>query len=120
MISAGQLRDRVTVERPSTSADAFGGETGAWVEHCEVWAKIERQQSFQRASERIMAGAVDAQPPARIHVRKTAKTAAITGDMRFVHVLEDVTTFYNVAAPPQDLEGLGRILSIMVTQGAPT
>ena len=120
MISAGDLRDRVTVEWKDEVDDGYGSKAGTWVEHCSCWAKIERQTSFGAAAERIMAGALAAQPPARVHVRRNELTAAITTGMRIVQTLGSVTTYYNVAAPPQDIEGRNRMLAIMVVQGQPT
>lgn len=120
MISAGDLRDLVRVEVKDEIDDGYGGKVGTWGAYCTAWAKIERQTSFGAAAERIRAGALDAQPPARVHVRYNAETAAITTAMRIVLTKGAITTYFNVAGPPQDIDGRGRILSIMVVQGAPT
>lgn len=120
MISAGDLRDLVMVEVLEQTDDGYGGKVGTWVGYCQAWAKIEHQTSFGAAAERISAGALDSMPPARIWVRCNEQTATITTAMRIVLTKGAITTFFNVAGPPQDIEGKGRILSIMVVQGAPT
>lgn len=116
MITASDLRDRVVVEEKTETEDGYGGKVGTWHEYCTVWVKIERQTSFSAAAERVRAGAVDSQPVARVHLRASATSKGITTDMRIKH--GDI--YFNVATPPQDIEGRNRILSIMVTQGAPT
>lgn len=116
MITAGDLRHRIVVQQKVETADGYGGKTGTWQDYAELWAKIERQNSFRAAAEQITAGAVASQPFARVHVRASETTKAITTDMRIVHG----TTFFNVVSPPQDMEGVNRILTIMVTQDAPT
>lgn len=116
MITAGDLRHRIVVQQKVETEDGYGGKTGTWEDFAELWAWVERQTSFRAAAERLSAGAVGSQPFARVHVRASATTRAITTDMRIVHG----ATYFNVVSPPQDIEGDNRILSIMVTQDAPT
>jgi SPP1 family predicted phage head-tail adaptor len=40
-IPAGQRNQLVTIQRPSTSKDALGQRTGAWVDvHADVWTRV--------------------------------------------------------------------------------
>tara|TARA_R110000868_G_scaffold12110_7_gene58721 strand:- start:14429 stop:14752 length:324 start_codon:yes stop_codon:yes gene_type:complete len=38
--AAGQLRERVTIERPMRVSDGTGGESVSWAELGEVWAQV--------------------------------------------------------------------------------
>lgn len=115
MITAGQLRDRITFER----LDEDGDEGGDWVEHCEVWAFIEPQRSFQAGAERVRGGVSDGIVPVRVHVRRSALTLAVTTAMRIRQGSGPDARFYNITTPPQDLDGTRQFLSVMAGLNAP-
>jgi SPP1 family predicted phage head-tail adaptor len=52
MAGAGALRDKVTIQRKSTSRGAAGGEVNSWVDLAEVWAGIMPLSGRELASQR--------------------------------------------------------------------
>lgn len=106
----------VRFETPAKVSDGGGGFVITWGEHAVVYADIERQRSFRSDMERLNSGGLEATPVVRIHVLSTAKTRAITGEMRAVQVGTGAT--FNVSHV-QDIEGLNRNLVVTCREGAP-
>jgi len=50
-ISSGDLRERVTIERPGAVADSVGGQTGTWVAVVTNWAASIRPLAARADSE---------------------------------------------------------------------
>jgi len=48
MIPAGRLRERIEIQRKSTSRDAYGGEVASWVTEARVFAAADPWQMRDR------------------------------------------------------------------------
>ena len=116
-MGAGALRQFVRFETAPRVADGVGGfATGAWATHCDEPCRIERPRSMNIDVERVRSGALDARPVVRIHVRSHSLTQAITPAMRALDL--DTGVRMNVNSI-QDIDGMGRMLIIVATEGAP-
>ncbi len=80
-LDAGELDRRIVVERATTSADDYGGETKTWSKWCKSWAKV----TYGRADERRQAAQEEASLVATFRVRANAKTSAIETTDRIVY-----------------------------------
>lgn len=54
---AGRLREQVTIEKRTTSLDAYGGDVSAWATLATVWAAVEpvsvREQTKQGGTQQV-------------------------------------------------------------------
>jgi SPP1 family predicted phage head-tail adaptor len=64
-MEAGKLDRRITVERATTTTDAYGGEVATWVPLGTVWAAVEPISD----GERFRAAEVAAQVTTRFRIR---------------------------------------------------
>jgi SPP1 family predicted phage head-tail adaptor len=69
---AGQLRDKVTIQKITYSQDSYGGVTEAWSTHAAVWARVE----YLTGSELFKAQQVNAQVKGRIRIRRRSDIEA--------------------------------------------
>ena len=51
-MQAGKLRERVTIQRPATTADPAWGPSAGWADVCEVWAEVLYGEGTERPSAR--------------------------------------------------------------------
>ena len=77
MTRIGELRHRVTLERPVDLADGAGGASRTWAKVEDLWAAI----TPASASERLAAEALESTATHRIRIRHRA---GVTSAMRFV------------------------------------
>lgn len=92
---AGELRDRITIQRKTAAADAWGTpEPQGWEDHAKVWSNVRHQSG----SESIRAGADVSIVRASIRIRWRA---GIDAGMRVLHVGQ----VYDIEAV---LPGVGR------------
>lgn len=76
---AGELRDRITIQRKTAAADAWGTpEPQGWEDHAKVWANVRHQSG----SESIRAGADTSIVRASIRIRWRT---GIDAGMRVLH-----------------------------------
>jgi SPP1 family predicted phage head-tail adaptor len=68
MRTASRLRERVRIEKRSTSDDGYGGQTVSWVTHATVFAQIEPVFGIQ--SERQVADQRQASAGYRVRIRQ--------------------------------------------------
>jgi len=77
-MKAGQLDQRVTLQKPSTERDDYGQQINAWTTLGEAWAAVEPLQG----REFLAAGAEQSEVTARIRMRWRSNIAA---NMRVLH-----------------------------------
>jgi len=78
MSSASDLKERVRIERPTSSDDGYGGKTITWNEVATVFAEVMPVQGAITERERLVAGQRSAYAGYRITVRlRTDVTAAM-------------------------------------------
>ena len=75
---AGQLSNRVTLERPVRSGDGAGGATVDWQEVATLWARIEPVEAGERNAADRLATRVTHRIPLRFR-------GDVEGGMRVVH-----------------------------------
>lgn len=81
MTSAGNMRDRVTVQRQTAATDDYGNARSApWVPILTVWADMMERPG----AERIASGAIEASRMATVRVRRSDAAAAVTAADRLV------------------------------------
>ena len=73
-MKAGDLRDRVTIQRATTADDGFGNVTNGWTDHLTVWANIRETPG----KEAVAAGRLEASRTATIRVRASSVSRGIT------------------------------------------
>jgi len=106
-IEIGELRERVTIQRPGPPVDdGGGGKTVFWTDLATVWAAVRPVSN----AERYYAQQVEAMTTHEIFIRWRAD---IRNDMRIVHRagVYDITSV-------QDLDGRRRFLKLMCEEAA--
>jgi SPP1 family predicted phage head-tail adaptor len=73
-MSAGNLRDRITIQRATTGDDGYGNTVTGWADLLTVWADVRETMG----KERVDAGRVEASRTATIRVRASSATRALT------------------------------------------
>ena len=74
MIGAGDLRDRVTIQRATSGDDGYGNVHVGWVDLMTVWANVRETTG----KERVDAGRVEASRTATIRIRASSASRGIT------------------------------------------
>lgn len=77
-MTSGKLHDRVAFDRPTETADGYGGTIVGWAEQFAVWASYTRL----RGTETVMAARLEGRQPTVIRVRKSTETEQVTTDWR--------------------------------------
>jgi len=77
MIGAGELDQRVTLQRPDSAPDGRGGVTKGWSDIATVWARVRPISGRERAA----AGQIEAAATYRVTIRRRTD---ITADCRIV------------------------------------
>jgi SPP1 family predicted phage head-tail adaptor len=65
---AGKLRQRVTIQQPTTGQDSYGGETVTWSDLATVWAEVVPLRSGEVAGQDMQQG----QATHRVRIRYRA------------------------------------------------
>lgn len=105
-IRAGKLRHLVTIQAPSETRDACGGEIpNGWTDFATVWASVEPLQG----REYLAAAGVEARATTRIRIRYLA---GVTAAMRVV--FEDKV--YQLVSPPIDPNKMHSELHLMTEE----
>lgn len=73
-MTAGRLRDRITVERLTAGADDYGNTVDGWETLLTVWADVRETTG----KERVDAGRLEASRTATIRVRASSDSRGIT------------------------------------------
>lgn len=105
---SGTLRRRVTFQTQSATVDAHGEPVDTWTDAFTVWASVEDLSSKEA-------------------LRDTAFTASITtkltlryrDDITVGQRVDDRGRILEVAAPPIDVEGRGREITLLCKEVAP-
>lgn len=79
-MTAGKLRDRITIERQTETTDEYGNTVGAWSALFSVWADMRETPG----KERVEAGRVEASRTATIRIRRSVQSAGITEADRLI------------------------------------
>lgn len=110
----GNLRERVTFQRQSTEADAYGNVSGdfAAITGGTVWADI-RETTGKEA---IASGAVESTRTATIRVRYSSITAAITAADR----VQARGSVWNIRSGPVGVDRSNRVLEFLCETGVAT
>lgn len=74
MVRAGDLRDRITIQRLVAGADDYGNQVDAWADHLTVWADMREMLG----RETVSAGRIESARTATIRVRRSIDTLGIT------------------------------------------
>ena len=90
---AGDLRDRVTIQRAATADDGFGNTISGWSDLLTVWANIRETPG----KEAVAAGRIEASRTATIRVRASSQSRNVTAADR-VHARGQVWNIRSVAA----------------------
>tara|TARA_Y100000310_G_scaffold325782_1_gene389813 strand:+ start:284 stop:613 length:330 start_codon:yes stop_codon:yes gene_type:complete len=104
-MAAGRLRDRITVERQTTTEDEFGNTVGGWSALLTLWADVRETPG----KERIAAGRLEASRTATIRVRKSAQSDGITAADRIVY--RGAT--WNITSAPVEVSNRGAMLELL-------
>jgi SPP1 family predicted phage head-tail adaptor len=88
---AGQLRNRIVIERNAGTKTASGGMSESWVTFATRWARVRPLST----TERIRAGGQDISEIT--HEVTIRHTAGVTADMRVIHG----TRILDIVAAPQ-------------------
>lgn len=91
--------------------------TGSWVEHCQVYGRVERTPTLRGDIERLSGDGVKSLPTVRIHVDSTSETRAIDNTMRARDRQSGLIMNIQYV---QDLDGMDRKLVITATENAPS
>ncbi|MFN6976713.1 MAG: phage head closure protein [Gemmobacter sp.] len=73
-MTAGLLRERVTVERAVRSDDGYGNVVVGWADLLSVWADVRETPG----KERLEAGRIEASATATIRIRSSAAARGVT------------------------------------------
>ena len=57
-IGAGQLKQRITLQRPGTAQDSFGGLQSTWIDVASLWADIQPLSGRELENARRMANEI--------------------------------------------------------------
>lgn len=89
-MTAGQLRERVTIQQESLTPDGGGGSTLAWADVATVWASVEPLSGRERMQAQQLESAVDY----RVKIRHRAD---VTAGMRLVwgSAIMNIRAVYN-------------------------
>ena len=77
---AGDLRDRVTIQRATTADDGFGNTISGWSDLLTVWANIRETPG----KEIVAAGRIEASRTATIRVRASSLSRGVTAADRII------------------------------------
>lgn len=77
MIGAGELDQRVTLQRPDSTPDGRGGVTKGWSDIATVWARVRPIAGRERAA----AGQIEAAATYRVTIRRRTD---VTADCRIL------------------------------------
>lgn len=78
MTGAGDLRNRVVLQKQSQTSDGAGGVTTPWADQFVVWAGY----THLRGGEGVLAGRLEGRHPQVVRVRASSQTRQITTDWR--------------------------------------
>ena len=81
MPGAGELDQRITIERQPTGTDDVGGETNDWSVLTTVWAK----RTDVSDTEKVSANQVNAALMSRFVIRSSSTTRTVTAKDRLSH-----------------------------------
>ncbi len=79
-MTAGRLRDRITVQRLVAGADDYGNAVNGWADHLTLWADM--LEGLGR--EAVAAGRIESAKTATIRVRRSVDALGITAADRIV------------------------------------
>ena len=77
---AGDLRDRVTIQRATNSDDGFGNTISGWSDLLTVWANVRETPG----KEIVAAGRIEASRTATIRVRASSQSRGVTAADRII------------------------------------
>lgn len=78
MFAAGRLNQRITIQQPAASQDAYGEMVPSWTTFATVWAEVKPVLG----SEAVVNGMTLAQAPVKVRIRHLA---GVLPTMRVVH-----------------------------------
>lgn len=105
-LTAGNLRERITLQTRAAGQDELGRPAGAWADSVTVWAKAEPLTG----REFFAAGQLQSVASVRFVIRHRA---GVTDSMRVVWRGEP----YEITAPPIDTDGAREQLELMCSHG---
>lgn len=108
---AGNLRDRITIERQATVEDEFGNTRADWSPLMSLWADMRETTG----KERVEAGRVEASRTATIRVRKSGQSSIITEGDRIIARGEA----WNIRSIAQ-ADRMGKMLDMLCEVGVST
>lgn len=79
-MKAGDLRDRVTIQRATTADDGFGNVTNGWDDLLTVWANVRETPG----KEVVAAGRIEASHTATIRIRASSQSRGVTPADRII------------------------------------
>ena len=79
-MKAGDLRDRITIQRATNADDGFGNTISGWGDLLTVWANIRETPG----KEVVAAGRIEASRTATIRVRASSQSRGVTAADRII------------------------------------
>ena len=79
-MKAGDLRDRVTVQRATHGDDGFGNTISGWSDLLTIWANVRETPG----KEVVAAGRIEASRTATIRVRASSQSRGVTAADRII------------------------------------
>lgn len=111
MARAGQMRDRVRIERETEQPDGGGGYEVGWFHVATVWGQLVPE----RGRERVESGRIEASVAAVLRIRYSSEVADVTAGYRVV--IDGVD--YNIRSVTQP-DRRNRIIEMTVERGVAT
>lgn len=111
MPGAGELRERLRFESPTSAADDYGNTTEGWTSELVVSASIQPI----KGGESVMAARLSGTQPVVIRVRRSSDTLEIGTDWRAVDTRSGAV--YAIKSPPADMDRRRQYLDILAESG---
>lgn len=113
---AGELRERVHLQRRAAGNDGFGvGPSGQFETVATVWAHY----LPLRGSESVQASRLQGRQPYVVTIRQSSQVRDLTPAWRIVDARNEARVFA-ISAPPTDPDGRRAFFEILCTEGAPS
>lgn len=110
VLNAGDLDQRITIQRRAAGVDALGHEAKGWTDYATVWARV----LTTGGREALQAGAVQGEATIECRIRYRADLLHDSTGQRIVWR----GIAYDITRPPQDVKGAGVAIDLFGSTGA--
>lgn len=111
---AGELDQRITIQRYIGVDDGYGNVVGSWVDQFTVWGSVQ----FMRGSETVIAARLSARQPAIMTIRSSEQARSILPSDR----AKDARTgeLFNIRERPRDARDNSGYMEALIEAGVTT